>query len=91
MVLGGDVTIKDSQIEIGLPEGSSAASPGNPVVISARTLKPTKTGGGGSVSGPSPEAATPPTGSERSSRPRPDSASRSRPARGGRSGSSRSD
>jgi hypothetical protein len=61
MVLSGDVTIKDSQIEIDLPEGASAASPDNPVVISGRTLKITKTGGGGSASGPSPEAATPPT------------------------------
>jgi hypothetical protein len=47
VVLGGDVTAKDAQIEIDLPEGASAVSPGKPVTFPPGKLKITSTGGGG--------------------------------------------
>ena len=92
MVLGGDVTIKDSQIEIGLPEGSSAASPGNPVVISGRTSRSPRPEAGQRVRPESRGSDAADIGSEegRAARDRTQRAG-PRPARGGRSGSSRSD
>jgi len=46
VVLSGDVTVKDSQIEIDLPKEASAASPGKPVTITGQKLKITKVGSG---------------------------------------------
>ena len=66
VVLSGDVTVKDSQIEIDLPPGAQAASSGGaPVVISGAKLKVTTTGapggGGGGTGQQPPVPATPPT------------------------------
>ena len=62
VVLAGDTTIKDSQIEIDLPPGAGVASSGKPVTISGQKLKITKvsSGAGGGTPGtqtPAPDAA----------------------------------
>ncbi|WP_206056559.1 DUF4157 domain-containing protein [Nocardioides sp. GY 10113] len=48
VVLGGETTISDSQIEIDLPPGATVAASDKPVTLSGQKLKVTKVGTGGS-------------------------------------------